>query len=384
MTERTGKPASEGDKPAFTEHWRRALLGADATLQQAIRNLDESALQIALVVSSRGVLIGTLTDGDIRRGLLRGLNLNSSIDAIIYRDPLVVPPQLSRDAVLQLMRANRIHQLPVVDEDRRVVGLQLWDELMVPSKRANLVVVMAGGQGTRLRPHTETCPKPLLPIGGKPMLEHIIARASAEGFERFVLTIHYLGQMIEDYFGDGSRWQVRIDYVREESPLGTAGAIGLLNPRPDAPFLVSNGDVLTDIRYGELLDFHCRHGAAATMAVRMHEWQHPFGVVRTKGVDIIGFEEKPVARNHINAGIYVLEPRALGLLRKGEYCDMPTLFSRLQERSERTIVYPMHEPWLDVGRVDDLRRAEANHACASSEDIAIKITERSKEDVSDE
>lgn len=349
-------------KQISTERWRKALLVVDATLQQAIRSLDESALQIALVVSADGALLGTLTDGDIRRGLLRGLELNSSIDTIVQREPLVVPPQLSRDTVLQLMQANKIHQLPVVDQDRRVVGLHLWNELMTPGLRSNLIVIMAGGQGTRLRPHTENCPKPLLPVGGKPMLEHIIERAKAEGFQRFVLAIHYLGHMIEDYFGDGSRWQVQIDYLREESPLGTAGAIGLLNPRPEIPFLVSNADVLTDIRYGELLDFHCRHNAAATMAVRLYEWQHPFGVVRTKGVDIVGFEEKPIARSHVNAGIYVLEPRALDTLSAGEHCDMPTLFSRLQECSLRTIVYPMHEPWLDVGRVDDLERAQAKHS----------------------
>ena len=360
MIERAGKTVSDADKPMPTERWRNALLTADATLQQAIRNLDVSALQIVLVIAPDGTLLGTLTDGDIRRGLLRGLDLNSSIDAIIHREPLVVPPQLGRDMVLQLMQANKIHQLPVVDEDRRVVGLHLWDELLVPGKRPNLMVIMAGGQGTRLRPHTENCPKPLLPVGGKPMLEHIIERAKAEGFQRFVLAIHYLGHMIEDYFGDGSRWQVKIDYLREKSPLGTAGAIGLLDPRPDAPFLVSNGDVLTDIRYGELLDFHCRHDASATMAVRMHEWQHPFGVVHTKGVDIIGFEEKPIARSHINAGIYVLEPGVLDAMSAGEQCDMPTLFSRLQERTARTIVYPMHEPWLDVGRVDDYTSAQEN------------------------
>jgi len=341
------------------ETWRRALLPAAATLQQAIRNLDETALQIAMVVTADGVLLGTLTDGDIRRGLLRGLDMNSPIEAIVYRDPLVVPPQLRRDTVLQLMQANKIHQLPVVDAGRQVVGLHLWDELMVPRERPNLMVIMAGGQGTRLRPHTENCPKPLLPVGGKPMLEHIIERAKAEGFRHFVLAIHYLGHMIEEHFGDGSRWQVKIEYLREEMPLGTAGAIALLARRPEVPFLVSNGDVLTDIRYGELLDFHCRHGASATMAVRLHEWQHPFGVVRIKGVDIIGFEEKPVSRSHINAGIYVLEPRALDALSAGEHCDMPTLFGRLQERATRTIVYPMHEPWLDVGRADDLERAHS-------------------------
>jgi dTDP-glucose pyrophosphorylase len=341
--------------------WRKAVLAEHSTLQQAISCLNESSSQIVLVVLPNGILRGTLTDGDIRRGLLRGLSLDSLIDTLVNHDPLVTPPQLGREAVLQLMQANRIHQLPVVDEKRHVVGLHLLDELMVPRQRDNLMVIMAGGQGTRLRPHTENCPKPLLPVGGKPMLEHIVERARAEGFYHFVLAIHYLGHMIEEYFDDGSQWGIRIEYLREESPLGTAGAIGLLNERPELPFVVSNGDVLTDIHYGELLDFHCRHAAAGTMAVRLHEWQHPFGVVRTQGVDIVGFEEKPITRSHINAGVYVLEPAALDLLTSGEHCDMPTLFARLQENAARTIVYPMHEPWLDVGRDDDLKRARAAH-----------------------
>jgi dTDP-glucose pyrophosphorylase len=362
MTQIANNSAPHVNTPTSVEKWREALLPAGSDLRQAIRNLDETALQIVLAVDPDGILLGTLTDGDIRRGLLRGLDMSSSIDAIIFREPLVVPPQLSRDTVLQLMRANKIHQLPVVDGDRRVVGLHLWDELMAPGRRTNLMVIMAGGQGSRLRPHTENCPKPLLPVGGKPMLEHILERAKANGFQHFAIAVHYLGHMIEGYFGDGSRWQLEIEYLREDSPLGTAGALALLAPRPKIPFLVSNGDVLTDIHYGEILDFHCRHGATATMAVRQHEWQHPFGVVRTKGVDIIGFEEKPVSRSHINAGIYVLEPEALDALTAGEHCDMPTLFGRLQERAARTIVYPMHEPWLDVGRADDLERAHGHRS----------------------
>jgi dTDP-glucose pyrophosphorylase len=349
---------SQTAEKAASDSWRKALLSSNATVQEAIRSLDQSALRIVLVLSPGGVLLGTLTDGDIRRGLLRGLELSNSIEAIVNRDPLVVPPQLRRDTVLQLMQANKIQQLPVVDEDRRVVGLHLWDQLLLPKRRENLVVIMAGGQGSRLRPHTESCPKPMLPVGGKPMLEHIVERARAEGFYRFVFAIHYLGHMIEEYFGDGSRWQTEIHYLREKSPLGTAGAISLLDPRPDAPFLVSNGDVLTDIRYGELLDFHCHHGASATMAVRLHEWQHPFGVVRTKGVDIVSIEEKPISRSHINAGVYVLEPSALDSLQVGDPCDMPSLFSRLQQGSARTIVYPMHEPWLDVGRAGDYQMAQ--------------------------
>ena len=351
-------------------------------MQQAVHCLNESALQIALIVTSGGSLVGTLTDGDIRRGLLRGLHLQSPIDTIVQRDPLVVPPELGRAMVLQIMKANRIRQLPIIDEDRLVVGLHLWDELMAPKQRSNMMIIMAGGRGRRLYPHTDKCPKPMLPVAGRPMLEHIIERARAEGFQHFVLAVHYLGHMIQEYFGDGNRWQVNIEYIREETPLGTAGAIGLLGSRPDSAFVVSNGDVLarnwvvfavlvalvglfyaievlTDIRYGELLDFHCRHEAVATMAVRMHEFQHPFGVVRLNGVDIEGFEEKPISRSHINAGIYVLEPVALELLNSRTPCDMPTLFSRLQQRSLRTIAYPMYEPWLDVGRPVDYTSAQA-------------------------
>lgn len=355
---------SDDNKYLSAEPWEKALLSLGSTLREAVHCLDVSLLQVILVVGSDGVLVGTITDGDIRRGLLRGLGLGHSIDTIVFRDPIVVPPQLGREAVLQLMRANEIRQLPIIDENRRVMGLHLLDKLITPGKRPNMMVIMVGGQGFRLRPHTENCPKPLLMVGGKPILEHIILGAKAEGFQRFILAVHYLGGMIEEYCGDGSKWGVRIDYLREESPLGTAGAIGLLSPRPEEAFVVSNGDVLTDINYGEMLDFHSRYGAFATMAVRMHEWQHPFGVVRTKGVDIIGFEEKPIVRNHINAGVYVLEPDVLDALEAGEHCDMPTLFSRLLENASatRTIVYPMHEPWLDVGREEDLDRAQAKHA----------------------
>jgi dTDP-glucose pyrophosphorylase len=344
------------------ELWRTTLLHRSATVQAAIECLDRSGLQIVMVVDHDERMLGTITDGDIRRGLLRGLELASPIDSIVHRDPLVIPPQLGRDNVPQLMQANRIHQLPVTDADRRVVGLQVWDLLQASEARPNTVVIMAGGKGMRLRPHTENCPKPLLPVGGKPILEHIIERARDDGFEHFVLAIHYLGHMIEEYFGDGSRWGVSITYLREEQPLGTGGALSLLAPHPSTPLLVTNGDVLADIRYGEVLDFHLRHTAAATMAVRSHEWQHPFGVVETQGVDIVSFKEKPVYRSHVNAGIYIIEPHALTLLNEGEHCDMPTLFERLQSGSERIIVYPMHEPWLDVGRPADLEQARITHA----------------------
>ena len=343
------------------QFWRKAVLPAHATIQQAISNLDQVAIKIVLVVNVPGEREGTISDGDVRRGLLKGLDLSSPITNVIHRNALVVPPEMGREMVMQLMVANKIQQIPAVDEHRHVVGLHLWDEIATPPVRSNLMVIMAGGMGTRLRPHTENCPKPLLLVAGKPMLEHIIERAKLEGFSHFVLAVHYLGHMIEEHFGNGERLGVQVDYLREQSPLGTAGALGLLNPRPDAAFVVTNGDVITDIHYGELLDFHLRHNAAATMAVRVHEWQHPFGVVQTEGVEIVGFEEKPVARTHINAGVYALNPDALNTLAADARCDMPTLFERLQEQSKRTVAYPMHEPWLDVGRPDDLSRANVEN-----------------------
>lgn len=341
--------------------WRHAILSANATIGQAIHNLNQVAIKIVLVANETGVLEGTISDGDIRRGLLRGLDLNSPIASVIHRKALVVPPELGRELVLRLMVANKIQQIPVVDEQHHVVGLHLWDEITTPSTRQNLMVIMAGGLGTRLHPHTESCPKPLLSVAGKPMLEHIIERAKLEGFKHFVLAVHYLGHMIEAHFGSGERFGVQIDYLREQSPLGTAGALSLLNPLPDASFVVTNGDVMSDIRYGELLDFHIRHAAAATMAVRVHEWQHPFGVVQIHGVEIVGFEEKPVAHSHINAGVYALDPAALSVLSANAHCDMPTVFERLRAQAKRTVAYPMHEPWLDVGQPVDLQLANGQN-----------------------
>ncbi len=342
--------------------WRQAILPANSTIGQAIRNLDQISIKIVLVANEAGVLEGTVSDGDIRRGLLKGLDLSSPLTSIIHRNALVVPPEMGRDLVMQLMVANKIQQIPVVDELHHIVGLHLWDEITTPPSRPNLMVIMAGGMGTRLLPHTENCPKPLLPVAGKPMLEHIIERAKLEGFNHFVLAIHYLGHMIEEYFGNGERLGVRINYSREKSALGTAGALSLLSPVPDVPFVVTNGDVITDIRYGELLDFHTRHAASATMAVRVHEWKHPFGVVQLQGVEIIAFEEKPIARSHINAGVYALDPLALSVLTTDAHCDMPTLFERLQIKKERVVAYPMHEPWLDVGRPLDLQLANSQSA----------------------
>lgn len=337
--------------------WEKTLLNLNASIKDAIRCLDISALRIVLVVNEGGKLVGTVSDGDIRRGILKGVGLDRPITEIMRKNALVVPRSISSELILQIMHSNKLLQIPIVDDQQQVVGLHVWNEIASPIARGNPILIMAGGMGTRLMPYTQNCPKPMVHIAGKPMLQHIIERAKDEGFDNFILAINHLGHIIEEYFDDGSCLGVRIEYIKEKTPLGTAGALSLLGSKLSMPVLVTNGDVITDIRYGELLDFHSRHLASATMAVRAHEWQNPFGIVQTDGVNIIGFEEKPVIKSHINAGVYVLSPEALDLLKFNEPFDMPELFEKARIQKLRIVAYPMHEPWLDVGRPDDLTAA---------------------------
>ena len=338
--------------------WHRAVLTEKASIKDAIENLVASSLQIILIIDSNNVLLGVVNDGDIRRGVLRGLSLEDSIKDVINRQPLVVDKNTSTESVLHLMNVNVFHAIPIVDKNRHVLGLHLLNEMIMPKKHNNQMIIMAGGKGTRLLPKTKDCPKPLLPVNGKPMLEHIILGAKEEGFHRFVLAVYYLGDMIKDYFGNGDLWGIKIEYLDEEMPLGTAGAISLLEERPKLPVIVTNADIISDIRYSGLLEYHNKHkDSCATMGIRLYETQHPFGVVKTEGAEIIGFEEKPIIRTYVNAGVYVLESKALDFLEKNQYCDMPSLFNRLQEEKLRTIVYPIHESWNDIGRIEEYTNA---------------------------
>jgi dTDP-glucose pyrophosphorylase len=337
--------------------WKKALLHPSALIKDAIQVLSEASLRIVLIVDQNLTLIGTITDGDIRRGLLKGLTINSVISDVINQKPTVVPQGFPRDEVLRIMRANKLFQIPVVGEDRRLVGLHLWEELNSPTIRDNTILIMAGGKGTRLLPKTEKTPKPMLRLGGKPILEHIIERAKSEGFSRFILAIHHLGEVIEEYFGDGKSLGVKISYVKEKTPLGTAGALSLIEPKPSEPIIVTNGDVLTDIRYGDLLDFHIQNNARATMAVQVHEAKIPYGVVQTKGVFITGFEEKPTQEFLINAGVYVIEPDCLVFLQEGKNTNMPEIFETLVSRNLPAFAYLIHESWIDIGGHEEFTAA---------------------------
>jgi NDP-sugar pyrophosphorylase family protein len=314
-----------------------------------------------------GKFVGTISDGDIRRALLSGLELGSEIDSVVHREAIVASAGLSRESVLELMKTNKILQIPIVDEKMQVLGLHLWDQLSLSPARTNVMVIMAGGKGTRLHPQTENCPKPLLHVAGKPILEHIINRAKQQGFSNFILAIHHLGHMIEEYFGNGEDFGVKIEYLKEVLPLGTAGALSLMNPVPEEAFVVTNGDILTEINYGELIDFHYQNKAMATMAIRLHEWQNPFGVVETDDIEITGYIEKPISRVYINAGVYVIEPSVVSLLEKSAFLDMPSLFSSIQQLDKRVIAYPIHERWIDVGMPDELQRASELNYLSTNE-----------------
>ena len=323
----------------------------------AWRVIDKGGAQIALVVDEHQRLVGTLTDGDIRRGLLYGETLESSTERLMNRNFRSVRCSVDQGLVLEMMRREVLRQIPVLDQDGRLVELLLLQELLNPQQLSNAVVIMAGGKGTRLRPHTEHCPKPMLPVGDKPMLEILLEQCIASGFRTFYFSVNYLKEQIIEYFSDGLRWGVSINYLVENEPLGTAGSLQLLPDSVNEPFLVLNGDVLTRLDPSQLLNFHIEHQAQATLCVRAHELTVPFGVVQTKGVELAGFEEKPTYRNQVNAGVYVIDPQLLPLLPPHQFTDMPSLLLDAQDAGHRVTVCPIHEYWLDVGRPEALKEA---------------------------
>jgi dTDP-glucose pyrophosphorylase len=336
-------------------NWSMCVLTPNRTVRDAIDNLIASSKRIVLVVSQEGIFEGTVSDGDIRRGLLRGISLQSQLSEIIQRSAIIASPETSRDTVKSLMLTHKIQQIPIVDKFKKLHGLHEWDELDLSPLRENLFVVMAGGEGKRLMPHTLNTPKPMVLVHGKPMLEHILVRAKANGFRNFVLVVHHMSQMIEDYFSDGSKWEVSIRYISEEKPLGTAGGLAQLPGLGKEPVVVTNGDVLSDLNYSEILDFHLENNASGTMAVRQHELAHPFGVVNLEGLRITSIEEKPVLRNYINAGVYVISREAISTLDQGAFMNMTDFFATLLSHEENVCAYPIHESWIDVGRPEDLK-----------------------------
>ena len=336
---------------------RKICISPHVTVRDALQVIDQSSAQIALIVDDQSKVIGTLTDGDIRRGLLQGANLDSLVGRLMNPDFRFVRNEVDHSSILQLMRRDELRQLPILDEEDRPIQLILLQDLLVPERLPNSVVIMAGGKGVRLRPHTANCPKPMLRVGDQPMLEILLEQCIASGFHSFYLSVNYLKDQIIDYFGDGSRWGVSIDYLLEDKPLGTAGSLQLLPDSIKDPLLVLNGDVLTRLNPSRLLQFHSENLSHATLCVREHELTVPFGVVQVDGVKLVGFEEKPTYRHNINAGVYVINPELLSLLPANEFTDMPTFLFAAQDAGRNVAVCPIHEYWLDIGRPETLEQA---------------------------
>lgn len=336
-------------------------LTVDATIKDALTIIDSAAMQIALVVDDESRLIGTLTDGDIRRGLLKGLNLESSIDSIVSRTPTVAKISDTKEDILKIALAKGVHQIPIVDDIDRLVGIQEIQALLQPKMKTNKVVLMVGGLGTRLRPLTEKTPKPMLKVGNKPILQTIVEKFAEYGYVNIVMCVNYKSDIIQDYFGDGSRFGVNIEYVLEERRMGTAGALSLLKSSPQEPFFVMNGDLLTNVNFEHLHNYHIANKSVGTMCVREYDFQVPYGVVNVENSKILSIEEKPTHKFFVSAGIYMLSPEVLNYIPENEFYDMPTLFEKLIDECKNAISFPLREYWLDIGRIEEYKKANEEY-----------------------
>jgi dTDP-glucose pyrophosphorylase len=333
--------------------WQPLRVAPGASVRETMAVIDRARLGIALVVDDGDRLLGTVTDGDVRRAILRGVGLDAPASEVMATRFTALGDHATDQDALETMQAHQVRQVPALDREGRVRGIFALPDLLAGEARPNWVVVMAGGQGQRLRPLTNDLPKPMLPVGEQPLLEITVRRLVAHGLRELFLSVHYLGDRIEEHFGDGSAFGCHIRYLREPRPLGTGGALGLLPERPRHPLLVINGDLITDLNFSAMLAAHARHGGAATMCVREYTHEVPYGVVRVHDDRVAGLEEKPVRRDLINAGIYVLDPRLLALVPNGEPYPLTRLMEDAMAGGETVVPFVVHERWLDIGRPGD-------------------------------
>lgn len=346
------------------QDWQAFSLSTHSTIKEALKAIDAGAIRFAVVLDdAQRTLVGVLTDGDLRRGLLKGLDLNDSIASIINRHPITCRETDSLESVHTLAAAHQLQQIPIVDACGTLQSVEVITPLPLPNspRHANTVVLMAGGLGQRLRPLTDTVPKPMLKVGNRPILETIILDFKRHGFHNIILSVNYLSDVIESYFGNGEAFGVSISYVYETERKGTAGSLSLMRDRLQGDFFVMNGDLLTKTHFEHFLHYHQQQGGLATMGVRRHTVEVPYGVLDLAGNRIAGIEEKPRLNFFVNAGMYLLNERALDYVPEGCYFDMPTLFNKLVAAGEASVSFPIHEYWLDIGRPDEFQQANEDY-----------------------
>ncbi len=333
------------------------VIAPSLNIRSAARAIQSAEIKILLVCGDNRKLLGTLTDGDIRRAVSNGDDLDGPVESIMNKTPKVAQPDESEEILRPRMRASIIRHMPRVDRNGHLIGLVLLGHMDDVRQRDSAVVLMAGGRGSRLMPLTANKPKPLLEVGKKPVIERQIEQLINHGFHRFYISVNYLGHMIEEHFGDGSRLNIKIDYIRETEPLGTAGSLFLLPPQKH-PIMVMNGDIITKADFGRMLDYFTEDAVAATMAVREHHYTVPYGCVSMDKGRIASLDEKPTFRHLINAGVYVIAPHALEHLPRGQFFDMPQLFEALISKQQPTNSFLVSEEWIDIGHKDDLMWAQ--------------------------
>ena len=327
-------------------------------LREAMRTLDSTGQKIVIITDSSNRVIGTCTDGDIRRALLRDLTLDAEIASAMNVNPTIAQETSTNADILALMRRENIMQIPVVDADGVLLRLVSMTEPASEADSDIPIVLMAGGLGQRLRPLTDSCPKPMLPIAGRPLLERIIERFGVLGFNKFFISINYLGHQIEEHFGTGVRHDVNVSYLREVKKLGTAGALSLLPANIKGPIIVMNGDLITEFDFRQLVESHRNSGALATMCTREHRTSIPFGVVEHEGDQYQSTVEKPTLVHQINAGVYCISAEALEYVPAEEFYDMPQLFADLMKAEKPCAVHKISDLWYDIGTVQEYERAQ--------------------------
>jgi dTDP-glucose pyrophosphorylase len=333
------------------------LVAESATVRDAMAAVDRGAARIALAVDRDGLLVGVVTDGDLRRAILGGASLTDPVAPSITRRFVAQHPAEGRAAALELMRARRIDAVPVIDGHGRPVGLHLLQEFLEPVARSNWAVIMAGGQGVRLRPLTDRLPKPMLPVAGRPIIDRLVLHLVGFGLKRIFVAVNYLGEVIEDHLGDGSQLGARVTYLREGEPLGTAGALGLLPESPSAPLLLLNGDIVTSADLGALLDAHVAGGFHATIGTRRYRHHVPYGAVEQEGGRVIGIEEKPTLEREVSSGIYALDPSVVARVSTGQPMDAPDLIAELLADGVPVGAFEIEDEWIDVGQREQLAAA---------------------------
>ena len=331
------------------------------TIKKALQTIDKEAIRIAIVLDKYNKVIGTISDGDIRRALLKGKSIDDDIEDVYFKTPTLCSIDDSSEKIIQIALSKKIYQIPIIGDNGYLVKIEDLAAMLSVANRQNDVILMAGGLGTRLRPLTEDIPKPLLKVGNQPILETIINNFVKYGFTNITICVNYKSDMIVDYFGDGSKFGANISYIQEDDRMGTAGALSLLKNKPNKPFFVMNADLLTNINFEHLLDYHHKENSIATMAVRKYDFQVPYGVIEVEDQNITSIVEKPTHKFFVNGGIYLLSPEVLNNIPKNKFYDMPTLFDELINQKKKVVSFPIHEYWLDIGRMSDFEQAQVEY-----------------------